>query len=81
MKTDQEWLNKWNELHCKYIHEGTPKYRNEKMADYLEDLLVRAKKEYYESGDPIMSDKSYDRFEMYLESLRPDSYVIIKVGS
>ena len=54
-------------------------HRNEKMADWLEDTLNNAKSKYY-SSVAIMSDFQFDRFEMYLRSLRPNSKILKKVG-
>lgn len=55
-------------------------YRNKKMADYLEEIILMAKKEYYTTGEPIMEDYRYDKMEKYLEMLRPESDVLKKVG-
>ena len=81
MKTHEEYIKEWNVLHCKYINEGTPQYRNEKMADYCEEMIIKAKKVYYDSGESMMTDLTYDRFEENLKSLRPDSKLFDKVGS
>ena len=40
---------------------------------------MKAKKYYY-TGNPIMSDVTFDRFETRLEILRPGSKVLEKVG-
>jgi len=76
VKTDKEYTAEWNDLHIKYVAE-----RNNKMADYCEDLIVEAKEAYYDSDASIMSDKTYDKLERYLGILRPDSEILIKVGS
>lgn len=55
--------------------------RNENMANYLEDLIIKAKKSYYETGEPIMTDMAYDWHENRLKTLRPKSKVLEKVGS
>ena len=55
-------------------------YRNEKMADWLESILVEAKNKYYTTGLPMMSDRQYDHFEGYLKTLRPTSKILDKVG-
>ncbi len=54
-------------------------HRNNKMADYCEELLFKANKAY-RSGQPIMSDRYYDSIEGVLKDLRPDSKILIKVG-
>lgn len=55
-------------------------YRNNKMADYCEKMIVKAKEMYYNAGDIIMSDEQYDKFEEYLKLLRPDSKILEMVG-
>lgn len=55
-------------------------YRNDKMADYLEEIMIMAKKEYYTTGEPIMDDPQYDKMEDVLKLLRPNSNVLKKVG-
>ena len=79
MKEDKDYDEEWNELHCKYVNEGDAEYRNNKMADYCENLIVKAKNAYYNTDDPIMSDYMYDKIEHYLEILRPDSEYLKKV--
>lgn len=83
MKTDEEWNNHWNIAHFHFVKldriNGT-KERNTKMADYAEELILRAKEHYY-SGDDIMSDNAFDKLERNLKLLRPDSPVLEKVGS
>ena len=54
-------------------------HRNEKMADWLEKILNSAKTSYY-TGEALMSDYQYDKFENYLKKLRPDSKILEKVG-
>ena len=54
-------------------------YRNEMMANYCEDTIIKAKKAYYE-GEPIMDDGTYDNFEESLKSLRPESKLLQIVG-
>jgi hypothetical protein len=77
--TDDFWVNKWNKKHCDCIKLGSDK-RNEVMANFAEVLIIKAKDKYY-SGNPIMSDQAYDRFEKWLKILRLKSFVLIKVGS
>jgi len=75
MKSDKDYAAEWNKMHIDFITE-----RNNAMADYCETMILEAKDVYYNSGDPIMSDDQYDRFESYLKSLRPDSKVLLVVG-
>ena len=80
MKTDQEYLDDWMVKHREYTKLGY-EIRNSKMADYCEEIILAAKEPYYNSGDPIMSDNAFDRFENYLKSLRPNSKLLEKVGT
>lgn len=81
LKTDEEWGEIWNEEFKKRLKENKPyPYVNEKMADYLEQLLLKAKEVYYNTGEPIMSDSRYDRFEENLRLLRSNSEVLKQVG-
>ena len=79
MKDTSEWLKEWNKLHQEYTKKGS-EFRNNKMADYCEEMILKAKPAYYE-GEPIMEDSWFDRLETSLRSLRPDSKVLEKVGS
>lgn len=54
-------------------------HRNNKMADYIEEIIVKAKNTYY-AGEPIMSDQYYDKLENILRLLRPDSKMLEKIG-
>jgi hypothetical protein len=78
-KDGEYYFIQWNELHCKHVHDGDADYRNNKMADYCEEMILKAKVKYYK-GTPIMSDRQYDKFEYYLTVLRPNSKTLTKVG-
>lgn len=79
-RTLQQWCDDWNVLHIKYIKIGV-NYRNEKMADYCEQIILKAKDSYYNTGQRIMDDHTFDRHEAWLKLLRPDSRILLKVGS
>lgn len=90
MKLNQEYTDEWNEKHFQCVSDGRSnnlspaahaEYRNNIMADHCEDMIVLAKKAYYDSDNPIMEDSQYDKFEDYLRILRPDSKVLQKVGN
>jgi len=76
MKSFSEYSEIWNKLHCEWIDK-----RNNAMADYCENLILEAKKAYYDTGNPIMCDAYYDSLEWKLRTLRPDSEVLEKVRS
>ena len=89
MKTEKEYTKDWNDLHCKLVAENNTSgrtgvasaaYRNNAMADYCERMILEGKEVYYNSGENIMSDLQYDRFEDRLRVLRPDSKILEKVG-
>ena len=84
MEDDKYWIDEWNQLHIQYVKEERENkidnYRNDKMADYCEEIIIKAKKAYYD-GNPIMTDSKFDRFEEYLKLLRPNSKILEKVGS
>lgn len=78
MKTYKQWLNLLNKDNKEYINQDQS-YRDKKLTEWLETTLLSAKKEYY-TGEPIMSDSSYDKFEEMLKRLNPDSSVLQMVG-
>lgn len=86
MRDDAEMLAEWNKIYCDYVAknrdlpEDSRININKKMADYCENLILKAKEEYY-NGQPIISDRWYDKLEDFLMSLRPSSKVLEKVGS
>ena len=55
-------------------------YLNSGMADVLEKLIIEAKKFYYTTGNPLMSDQEYDKTEELLRNIKPESSVLQKVG-
>lgn len=77
--TLKDFYTEWNRLHILEITKGADK-RNENLADWLEARILEAKESYYNTGNPIMEDKVYDKMEDYLKSLRPTSTVLQKVG-
>lgn len=77
---EQDWIDIWNEKHCQYIVKGS-KYRNRKMVEFLVETLTEAKKEYYNTGNEIMNDKTYDLFEGWLKLLDPKNSFLDKVGA
>lgn len=90
MLTEKDYTDIWNELHCKCVKENealgntgadSSLYRNNIMADHCEEMILKAKDAYYNSGDVIMSDWQYDMFEDRLRVLRPNSIILNKVGS
>ena len=72
---DSEWTNKYNKMHIKICAEGC-----KKRVDWLVGILTKAKNAYY-SGEPIMSDKQFDRFEHYLWCNDPHNKILKKVGT
>lgn len=81
LKTQQEYTKIWNDLHCKYIHKYGADKRNELMADHCEELILKAKEVYYNTGNTIMTDATYDYYEDKLRILRPTSKALEKVGT
>ncbi len=89
MRSDEQMNEEWNEQHCKYVqinrdngritHEAAS-FRNNRMADYCESVILKAKEAYYD-GTPIMTDVWYDKIEDNLRILRPNSKMLEKVGS
>lgn len=75
LAVDKWWDEEWNRLHVISIH-----LRNEFFADYCEEIILKAKKSYYDTGKTIMSDEKYDGVERKLKLLRPKSKVLEKVG-
>lgn len=72
----------WNANYIKLVSDDIePEQRNSMGADFLEDMILKAKDAYYNEGNPILSDQDYDKAESYLRTLRPDSIVLEKVGS
>jgi len=81
MLTDQEYSKIWNKMHIELIHKYDYRKRNEIMADYCEEMILKAKDFYYNTGEVIMTDRAYDDFELKLKTLRPTSKVLEKVGA
>ena len=90
MKDDKDYLDDWNNLHCKCVKENnkvgrngkeSADYRNGVMADYCEEMILKGKEAYYGTGNIIMTDQQYDKFENILKLLRPNSKILEKVGS
>lgn len=63
-------------LEVRFSTEGV----NERMADWCEKIIVAAKQAYYTSGQPMMEDATYDKFENRLRYLRASSPVLESVG-
>jgi len=83
MKTDDEWIAVWNNKWKENFRENSKEswdFRNEFQINFLEDLLMNAKAQYYNTDKTIMTDKMYDRFEGFLRTLKPDSQLLIKIG-
>ncbi len=85
MRSDELMNKEWNEQHCALVAtardlELPSSFRNEKMADYCESVILKAKEAYYD-GTPIMTDVWYDKIEDNLRILRPNSKMLEKVGS
>lgn len=90
MKEDNEYIEEWSAIYQKIVIQNrqmgrecaeAADFSNNIMANYCENLIVRAKEAYYKTQDPIMSDLAYDRIERNLKILRPDSKMLEKVGS
>lgn len=74
----------WNIEYIKNIKEKRENnlnsdFTNNKMADFSENWIIKAKEVYY-IGEPIMSDQSFDWLEDRLKTLRPNSEILDKVG-
>lgn len=76
MKTDEEWLAEWNKEYC-----ASTALHRDRMTKWLETHMLEAKDAYYNSGEAIMSDESYDRFEWYLRIREPNHTLLDNVGS
>ena len=83
MKTTKDWIEHWNVEHKRLVrlHTGNSELINAGLANYCENLMLKAKRAYYETGKPIMSDHWFDRLEASLKLLRPESKVLRAVGS
>lgn len=73
-------VDKWNRRDIEMLKTMGGLERNEAMADWLESLIMEAKRMYYTTGNPIMDDESYDDCEDKLRILRPNSPILDKVG-
>lgn len=85
-----DYIDDWQDLYQKCVAENNKNgrecqeaadYSNSVMADFCEDLILQAKKAYYDTGEPIMDDLTFDNFENRLKLLRPNSKILEKVGS
>ena len=76
MKTDEEWLAEWNKSYCASID-----LHRARMTKWLEIHMLEAKDAYYNSGETVMSDESYDRFEHYLRIRESKHELLDNVGS
>ena len=65
---------------CSWPREEMVNHRNNKMADYCEEMIVKAKDAYYNTDSPIMDANRYAPFQGMLKLLRPNSKVLVKVG-
>lgn len=72
----KDWIDEWNRIYTEFC-----RYHNEWNADYLEIMMAKASKAYYETGDVIMDDQTYDWMENRLRHLRPQSKMLTKVGT
>ena len=73
------WLDVWNNKYCELVALGYSD-RNDRLADWCEEIILEAKKRYYGQGDTIMCDGDYDAIEGRLRILRPNSKCLTKVG-
>lgn len=80
MQDHKYYLEEWNTKHCEFTNDPSVD-RNMSMANYCEGVLLKAKEAYYNSGESIMLDITYDWFEDRLKILNIDSKILDKVGS
>jgi hypothetical protein len=78
-KTLEECREIWNAIDVQLLKLPWP-IRNETMADFLENVLEKAKTEYY-NGNPFLEDRAFDHWENNLKLLRPSSLLLQRVGS
>ena len=72
---EDDRLNITNAIQCTYKLEDA-----EKGIDKLEQIYMMAKDCYYK-GFPFLTDYSFDQLEEKIRHNRPDSKVLIKVGT
>lgn len=75
----KEFYEIWNRRHRECVS-NNPDTRNDIMASWLEEQILKAKDAYYQSAQPIMDDNVYDKMEEYLKIINPNSPVLQKVG-
>ena len=87
---EDEWVGRWNARYKKLVAESrvnqltgsqAADFINNGMAKYCEEIIIEAKRSYYSSGEPIMSDSYYDKIEDRLRKLNPNSSILEKVGT
>jgi NAD-dependent DNA ligase len=76
----QDFFVLWDELHQEHIKQGL-EVRNKLTVEWCENQIMKAKKAYYETGNPIMSDAAYDKIESYLKILDQINKMLEKVGA
>ena len=80
MITFNEFNDIWNEKHIEYIKQGS-EIRNKLMIKLCEEYILAAKEAYYNTGDPMFDDNTYDKLEGYLRTLDPSNIISNKVGA
>lgn len=79
--TYKSWVLLYNEETKRIIKDGGGGDNfNTKICVWLEEVLLKAKKHYYTTGEVIMDDTTYDNFEDTLKRLKPDSEVLSIIG-
>lgn len=76
MKTKQEWIDEYNIFFKDLIVR-----QNKEIEDWVVKVMINAKDSYYNTGETIMDDGTYDRFEMHLKELNPKHEFLTVVGS
>lgn len=61
--------------------EQNQEYWTTEMSNWYETLIDKAKDAYYNTGEAVMDDETYDKIEECLRLIKPDSDRLDQVGA